>query len=188
MQQSVVLCGSLFTLSNKGRCPCRRPLGGNRGFFFVVDSIGPRDLFHWILFKISCKLPVPIRQTAPYASKNPIFRVHHTPLQRHPTFCILSKPIFLQNHSQKMGLGLKFPILTSIPKKIGSRLRKSRIFRFSVCSRVQSVNMSADVSLFSMHTVLPCPISELVSRFFTFSKAYGVPVSNQRTCQPIFPY
>ena len=34
------------------------------------------------------------------------------------------------------------------------------------CSCVQSVNLSADFSLFSRHTVLPCPISELVSRFF----------------------
>ena len=37
-------------------------------------------------------------------------------LQRHPPFSIISKPISLQNHSQRIAFILKFPILVPIPK------------------------------------------------------------------------
>ena len=80
----------------------------------------PRDLFHCIRFEISCKFPVPIRKSVESEPRNPIFRVQPISLQRHPPFSIISKPIFLQNHSQKMDFDLKFPILMSIPKVIGS--------------------------------------------------------------------
>ena len=39
-------------------------------------------------------------------------------LQRHPPFSIISKPISLQNHSQRIAFILKFPILVPIPKVV----------------------------------------------------------------------
>ena len=84
-------------------------------------------------------------------------------LQHHPPFSIKSKPISLQNPSQKIDFGLKFPILMSIPKTIGSRPQKSRIlcpqpnkhlleWRLDWISRQEKsgfpANMSAGASFF----------------------------------------
>ena len=102
-------------------------------FFFLIFVLGSQDLFHWIRAAIPCRFPVPICKSVPYEPRNLIFHFYHMSVQRQPTFSVIYKPIVLQNHSQKMDIDLKFPILMSFPKVIDSQPKKSRM----LCPTVQ---------------------------------------------------
>ena len=85
---------------------------------FSIIFFRSRNLFHCIRIDISCRFLPRIRQTIKSKPQNQIVHVPHMPLQRHPPFPLKSKPISLQNPSQKMGLAPKFPILAFIPKTL----------------------------------------------------------------------